>query len=240
MTGGTLISGGYRAATPFSASASVALPSRWVDSGRPATVLVVDDHPAVRKGLQALLEEERGIGTVLSVASYSEALTAARSASPDIGVVDFHLANRDGLTLARRLKAMPDPPRVLVFSAYADQRLELAALVSGADGVLSKHALGVELCDRIKALARGQGRQFMISGDTLATACRELDPQDRPILGMLAHGTPLPEIATVLGMKEPWLDVRLWAILERLKAPPPLRSRKSAGGLRATTATQPV
>jgi DNA-binding NarL/FixJ family response regulator len=216
------------------------LPARSTDRAGSTTLLVVDDHQAVRLGLQELLEHEPGIGIVYSAASCGEALAmaelaAAEGVAPDIAVVDFHLPDRDGLTLTQQLKALADPPRVLVFSAYADERLELAALISGADGVLGKSSLGVELCYRIHSLARGAGSQFSISGETLAAASFDLDIKDRPILGMLANGTPPGEIATVLGVSEQWLDIRRWAILQRLKAPPrDRRSEKAATGGRWT------
>lgn len=204
------------------------VPVRSADRVGSTTVLVVDDHQSVRLGLQALLEDEPGIDAVVSAASCRQALAAAEGASPDIAIVDFHLADRDGLTLTRQLKATPDPPRVLVYSAYADQRLALAALVAGADGVLSKRALGVELCYQVKSLVRGAASRFSVSAETLAAASYELDIDDRPILGMLANGTPPGEIATVLGVSERWLDTRRWAMLQRLKAPPRVRRSRTS------------
>jgi DNA-binding NarL/FixJ family response regulator len=188
-----------------------------------STALVVDDHQAVLRGVRDLLDHEPEIEVIGSAASFNEALAAARARPPDVAVVDFHLPDRDGLTLTRRLKALPDPPRVLIFSAYADQRLELAALVAGADRVLPKHALGVELCDQVKLLARGAKARLSVSPETLAAASRDLDLEDRPILGMLVNGTPPAEIAEVLGVDDEWLDIRRWAMLQRLKAPPRVR-----------------
>jgi DNA-binding NarL/FixJ family response regulator len=199
-------------------------------------VLVVDDHQAVRLGLEALLGEEQGVGGVRTAASASEALAAAEADRPDLAVVDFHLPDRDGLTLTRELGAIAKPPRVLVYSAYADQRLELAALVAGADGVLGKHALGIELCERIHSLARGAPSEFTISGPTLAAASYELEIDDRPILGMLVNGTPADEIAQVLGISRQWLDARRWAMLRKLKGAPRIRRSETADVRRAAEA----
>ena len=198
------------------------VPMSSLDGAGSTTVLVVDDHQAVRLGIQMLLEDEPGIEVVASAGSYDEGLEAAGRFLPDIAVVDYHLPDRDGLTLTRQLVTMPRPARILVFSAYADQRLELAALVAGADGVLGKNSLGLELCYRIEALARGDASRFSISTQALASVGEELEIKDRPILGMLAAGTHPEEIASVLGLSVKALDVRRSEMLKRLKAPPRL------------------
>lgn len=191
----------------------------FADRAEVTTVLVVDDHQAVRLGVQMLLDDEPGIAVVASAGSCQEGFEAARRCQPDIAVVDYQLAERDGLALTRRLVTMASPPRVLVFSAYADERLGLAALVAGADAVLGKNALGLELCHQIDALARGEHCRFAISTEVLASVGQELEIEDRPILGMLAAGTDPEEISTVLGVSPTELESRRSAMLDRLKAP---------------------
>ena len=193
-----------------------------VEGVEATTVMVVDDHQAVRLGIQMLLDDEPGVEVVASASSYEEGLDAAAHLRPDIAVVDYHLTERDGLTLTRKLVTMPSPPRVLVFSAYADERLEIGALLAGADAVLGKNSLGLELCYRIVALARGEMPQFSIPAEALAAVGEELEIEDRPILGMLAAGTDPDEIAAVLGLSRAELESRRSAMLRRLKAPPKL------------------
>jgi two-component system, NarL family, response regulator DevR len=191
-----------------------------VDSAEVTTVLVVDDHQAVRLGIQMLLDDEPGIEVVASASSYDEGLVEAERLLPDIAVVDYHLPDRDGLALTRALVTAASPPRVLVFSAYADERLGLAALVAGADAILGKNTLGLELCYLIEALARGERRRFPISTRVLASVGEELEVEDRPILGMLAAGTDPGEIAAVLGLTDDELSARRSAILKRVKGTP--------------------
>jgi two-component system response regulator DevR len=191
-----------------------------VDPAEVTTVLVVDDHQAVRLGIQMLLDDEPGIEVVASAGSYDEGREEAERFRPDIAVVDYHLPDRDGLALTRALVTTASPPRVLVFSAYADERLGLAALVAGADAILGKNTLGLELCYLIDALARGERCGFKISTQVLASVGEELELQDRPILGMLAAGTDSAEIAAVLGLTDDQLSTRRSAMLTRLKAPP--------------------
>lgn len=99
--------------------------------------------------------------------------------------------------------------------------------MAGADAVLGKNSLGLELCYQIQALARGQGRRISIPTETLAAVGEELEIEDRPILGMLAAGTDPEEIATVLGLSPSELESRRSAMLDRLKAPPRLTQPQS-------------
>jgi DNA-binding NarL/FixJ family response regulator len=191
-----------------------------VDSAEVTTVLVVDDHQAVRLGIQMLLDDEPGIEVVASAGTYEEGLAGAERFHPGIAVVDYHLPGRDGLALTRALVTAANPPRVLVFSAYADERLGLAALVAGADAILGKNTLGLELCYLIDALSRGERCRFQISTRVLASVGEELEVEDRPILGMLAAGTSPSEISEVLGLTDDQLHARRSAMLKRLKAPP--------------------
>jgi DNA-binding NarL/FixJ family response regulator len=180
-------------------------------------ILLVDDHPAVRAGLRALLDDEPDLAVVAALADPEEALERARDLAPDVAVVDYHLGRSDGLMLCRGLKHTARPPRVLLFSAYADGPLAVAAAIAGADGVLGKGVLGDELCRAIRVVARGEWLRPPPDPDALRAVASRLDPGDAPIMRMLVEGTPPDEIAAVLGLSPRWLDIRRWAMLEQLR-----------------------
>jgi two-component system response regulator DevR len=121
-------------------------------------VLLVDDHEAVRQGLADLLADEEGIELVGAAATAREMLVEALRVAPDVAVVDYQLGDgrTDGLALCRLLKGLPRPPRVLVYSAYADWKLAEQALAAGADGLVSKGSLGIEVMWAIHAVAEGR------------------------------------------------------------------------------------
>jgi two-component system response regulator DevR len=124
----------------------------------PIRVLIVDDHLAVRLGLAELLEDEEGIELAGVAATAREMLVEALRVSPDVAVVDYQLGagQTDGLALCRMLKGLPRPPRVLIYSAYADSTLTANALAAGADGVIGKSSLGIEVMWAIRAVAHGR------------------------------------------------------------------------------------
>jgi CheY-like chemotaxis protein len=87
------------------------------------SVLVLDDHPAVRWGLVQLLEDQHDL-TVAGVATNAEAaVEQAEQREVDVAVVDYHLGGRNGLWATRKLKALARPTAVVVFSAFANGKL---------------------------------------------------------------------------------------------------------------------
>lgn len=194
----------------------------------PIRVLLVDDHPAVRAGLERLVGGEGDLLPVASAACAREAMTQAVELSPDVAVLDYHLPGQDGLAVARRLAALDRPPRTLLYSAFADGPLAVAARVAGANGIADKGSLGDALCRVIRDVAHGGSAFPPVASGVLSTLGDRLDPDDLPILGMLMHGTPASEIAETLRMAPEWLEARRWAMLERLRIQPMPRPPSAA------------
>lgn len=189
-------------------------------AGRPIEVLVVDDHPAVRAGLVQLLDEEPDLEAVGSCATAVGALALAETVSVDVAVVDHHLGGRDGLWLSHRLKRMPEPPLVIIYSAYASSHLAANALVAGADALLSKGGLGWELCEAIRLLAHGRPVPPSVPGPLATALSARLDDRERPIFSMLLEGVTRPEIERRLGISEDERRAHETSMLSKLAALP--------------------
>jgi DNA-binding NarL/FixJ family response regulator len=116
------------------------------------------------------------------------------------------------------LKVIAESPAVLIYSAYADASLAIAAMVAGADGLVNKAAPADELIDALRIVARGGIVAPPLSPAPMEEAARALDEADLPILGMIASGTLSGEIAEVLGLGEAELAARRAAMVDRLKA----------------------
>lgn len=174
-----------------------------------------------------MLVGEDGLEPVAAVATGAKALEVAGEVCPDLVLLDYHLPDEDGLSLALRLGASPSPPRTLIYSAFADEMLALLAAVAGAHGLVSKAALSGELCDAIRAVASGETRLPALTPSVMEATGSGLETEDLPVVGMLLHGTPAAEIAVTLGVSEDWLIARRWAILHHLRRRP---SRLDATG----------
>ena len=180
-------------------------------------VLIVDDHAAMRSGLERLLADQDDFDVVAAVASAKAALSVAQQQQVDVAVVDYELGGHNGLWLSRKLKRMPRPPAVLIYSAYTDEVLAAAAVVAEADGILGKGGLGAELTDAIRAVAHGRTVLPPIPpwlGDALR---RRLDHEEQAIFGMLLAGIELDEIAAMLDLTAAELEARLWEMLRILE-----------------------
>jgi DNA-binding NarL/FixJ family response regulator len=182
-------------------------------------VLVVDDHPAVRAGLVALLRAEPGIVPVATAVGTRDALGEAERCTPDVALVDYDLRDGNGLELCYELKALPLAPRVLVYSAFARDGLGLAARVAGADGLLDKGVGADELFETIRSLAAGRLAAPTTTPEQMVVGSCRLDSDDLPILGMLLDGEAPAEIAAVLDLSAGELRGRVRGILARLAAP---------------------
>jgi DNA-binding NarL/FixJ family response regulator len=194
-------------------------------------VLIVDDHPAVRLGMRALIDDQLDMDVVAEATSVSEA-SSVLDIPVDVAVVDYHLRDgRDGLALVAHIRQRRSAPRTLIYSAFADAALAAMAVIAGADGMLGKHELGDELCDAIRRVARGQ-RHLPAIAPPVADAMRaRLEPGDQAIFGMLLHGVPRATIAERLSMTQQQLASRraeMLRLLEPSRAWPTWRAEGAA------------
>lgn len=181
----------------------------------PIHVLLVDDHPAVRHGIRHLIADQPDMVMIAEHGSASrDTSEVARWA--DVAVVDYHLGDRDGLWLTGQIKQRPGAPPVLIYSAFADTTLAVAAIVAGADGLLSKATLGEELTIAVRRLVHGRQYFPAIPASVAAALAARLAPHDQAILSMLVHGVPAGEIASRLEMTPGELDARRQLIVRAI------------------------
>jgi DNA-binding NarL/FixJ family response regulator len=181
------------------------------------SVAIVDDHPAVRTGLAALVRREPGFVLSLNAPDAEKAAEELDRHPADITVADFQLPTGDGLSLCRELKRRGDCRAAVLYSAFANDWLAIAARVAGLDGVVSKGVPASVLFEALRAVGRG-GQCFPdVSVGQLREASELVEPDYQPILGMLLGGTPEREVAGVLGMSQDEVGIRVERILAALK-----------------------
>jgi DNA-binding NarL/FixJ family response regulator len=186
-------------------------------------VLVVDDHPAVRAGMQCMLEREPGIVVVGAVATAGEAhaMWPTLERTPvDVVLVDHHLPDEDGLSLCLWLTTRAPAPAVVIAAATADEALALPAAVAGASAVWAKTEDPFGLPRILNAVVAGERSLPAVSPSVGAVQAARLPAEDLPILGMLRHGVAPAEIETTLRMADATLSSRRWAMLEVLSGSP--------------------
>ncbi len=190
-------------------------------------VYLVDDHPVVRAGLRAILEEYPVIKVIGEAGLGSVALKEIPSARPDVVLLDLRLPDQDGCELCCLLKALREPPRVLILTSFGGDDRILAAMGSGADGYLLKDnrddvlvaaitmvASGgtVWPCLSDRDLGKGMPRGAAQPGGLLA----RLSPQELRVLAVLTEGKTNKEIAAHFGVSEKTVRNQVSSLMQKL------------------------
>jgi DNA-binding NarL/FixJ family response regulator len=117
-------------------------------------VLVVDDHPVLRAGLEAVLRSEPGFVCVGVAADGSAMTEALRRTAPDVIVLDRRLGAEDGLALCAALRARTGAPEVVIYTADDSADMAVRARAAGASGVVNRERDVGELFDALRLAVR--------------------------------------------------------------------------------------
>jgi DNA-binding NarL/FixJ family response regulator len=180
--------------------------------------VVVDDHPAMRAGMAAVLDNAPDMQAAGQAASGAELWPLIQRTAPDVVLTDWHLPGDDGLVLCHRVKRRYPGIRVVMFSAYADEWLIVPALLAQADALLAKRAPAATLYETVRSVMEGTPPVVAVRPDLREQAFSVLDPEDVGIAGLLLLRTPLPEIGQRTGLASSDLSERVEHILSAVSA----------------------
>lgn len=178
--------------------------------------MIVDDHPAMRAGLETVLEAEPDIVPVGTASGAYDGQPLFEETRPDVVMLDFHLPGQSSLRLVRFLKGRPMPPRVIIYSAHARPAVALGAALAGADAMVSKEADARELLYSIRSVADG-ARILPAPHELTAAAADHLPEEQLPLAAMLIHGTSLDDAAAAQGLDPKTASRQLDRMLEALE-----------------------
>jgi DNA-binding NarL/FixJ family response regulator len=180
-------------------------------------VALLDDHPAVLAGLRRLIDSEPDLTVAATATSATELARELDGLRPDVLVVDYDLARNDGLSQCRRIKSRPQPPAVIIYSAYAGPALILAARAAQADGVVDKAGPVPAVLSAIRSVANGDIAMSPVPRDVFEAAVARLDDDDLPLLVMLLDREPLDSIAQAMHTDVAEIGWRAQRIVGRLR-----------------------
>ena len=199
------------------------------------TVLVVDDHPLLRKGVVDLLDLEDNIIPVGEAGSGQEALTLALDLEPDLILLDLNMPDMNGIETIQAMRNAGVDSRILLFTVSDNELDVVSAFREGADGYLLKDMEPEELIRNIIKSADGKTAISPELVDILTTAIRsrpaqqdatlsELTEREREVLKHVAHGLSNKMIARKLDIAEGTVKVHVKRLLKKLH----MRSRVEA------------
>jgi len=180
-------------------------------------VLLVDDHPMLRAGVRRSLETDSDIEVIAEASTATEAIRLANSLSPDVVVLDVDLNSGElsGADVARTLRGTTS--RILAFSAHDGRGFVRAMLDAGAAGYITKDQPEPVLIAAVKAIARGEGRWFVVPNEPLHPLSN-LTERERDMLSLLAKGLSNANIAATLFVSESTVRNTLTAVYEKIGA----------------------
>lgn len=167
----------------------------------PITVVVVDDHEAVRAGLEGMLERTPDLELVAGLADDEELFSLLDHERIEVAVLDYDLERGDGLSSCLRLKQRRGSPAVVIYSGYAAPGLVFAATLAQADAVVSKAEPVEVLLSSIRRLASGERLLEPPVPALLEAAAARLSAENLPMLALLADRADMSEIALALGLE---------------------------------------
>jgi two-component system nitrate/nitrite response regulator NarL len=189
-------------------------------------VLVVDDHPVVRKGLQSCLARHESVKVVGEASDGDEAVRKARELNPDLILMDISMPRMNGLAVTELLRKESPRTKVLILSVHSNKEYIFRVIQAGAHGYVSKEAPPEELVRAIESvfegepffsedIARAALNQFVASGGKKEPFA-QLTSRERQVLVLIAEGQSNKEIANRLGIGVRTIETHRERIMRRL------------------------
>lgn len=179
-------------------------------STKPIRLLLVDDHPVVRKGIRSVLANQSHLEVLGEASDGVEALRLAKELLPDIMLMDFEMPLMNGLAVTEALRKELPQIKVLILSMHSNTDFVLRVIQSGARGYVLKEAPPEQLLQAIQTVDAGESffspevarlalNQFVRGNGQVQPDC-PLTPREQQVLTEIARGLSNKEIANRLNV----------------------------------------
>jgi two-component system, NarL family, response regulator LiaR len=190
-------------------------------------VLLVDDHPMVRRGLRFFLDTQPDIHIIDEAENSEKAQELVTQHVPDIVLLDLILPTLGGVETTRRIKAISPSTKIIILTSSEDGSTVLPAITAGASAYLLKDINPEELCDTLRRVASGE----VVITPRLATILvtkmaqpavsnspgTQLTPREIEVLRLVAQGKSNGEIAKDLFLSDKTVKTHVSNILAKLQ-----------------------
>ena len=185
-------------------------------------ILIIDDHPLMRRGIKQLIELEKNFEVVGDAGSGNEGIALALKTQPDLIILDLNMKGLSGLDTLKSLRNEDVDARIVILTVSDAKNDIFALIVAGADGYLLKDTEPDTLLGQIKQIAQGE----VILSDSIKDLLLERSSSQDPIhaltdremdgLQLIAQGLSNKQIAAQLFISEETVKVHIRNLLRKL------------------------
>jgi DNA-binding NarL/FixJ family response regulator len=189
------------------------------------SIMIVDDHPIVRRGVSDILTHAFPQANILEVASGSEAVAMAAHQSWHVVLLDLTLGDTSGLDVLKRIHEVQPRAPVLILSMHPPEQFARRAIAAGASGYLTKETAGNELVAAVTRVVQG-GKYFtprvleqVVIGlypDATDRPHERLSDREYQVLRMIGSGKTVSDIATALQLSVKTVSTYRARVLEKM------------------------
>ena len=197
-----------------------------MSAAKTLTVLVVDDHDIVRKGLTTLISRQHDLSVAGEAGTAAEAVAKASELAPDVVVLDIRLPDASGIEACRDIRSQNSNIKVLMLTSYSDEEAVMGSIMAGASGYLLKEIRSQEIVEAIRQV--GAGRSLLDPAVTAGVLERvrrgkdddklaQLTDQEQRILELVAEGKTNKEISQIVNLSDKTVKNYVSKILGKLE-----------------------
>ncbi len=197
-----------------------------MSAAKTLTVLVVDDHDIVRKGLTTLISRQQDLSVAGEAGTAAEAVAKATELAPDVVVLDIRLPDASGIEACRDIRSQNPDIKVLMLTSYSDEEAVMGSIMAGASGYLLKEIRSQEIVEAIRQV--GTGRSPLDPAVTAGVLERvrrgkdddklaQLTSQEQRILELVAEGKTNKEISQEVNLSDKTVKNYVSNILGKLE-----------------------
>ncbi|MGI6327380.1 MAG: response regulator [Dethiobacteria bacterium] len=184
-------------------------------------IVLIDDHPVVRQGLEQSLSMEEDMEVVGMAASCPEGVELISAEKPDLAIVDMRMPGGGGLELIRQARKKVPGCRFVILTSFASQKEVSDAIAENVEGYILKDALPDEFISAIRLVARGRRYYDPEIIDTVMKgeedSFKELTGRELEVLEALAEGMTNRDIARKFFISENTVKKHVCSILDKLE-----------------------